>query len=154
MFRSPWVARDREGRIALRLPEGLAAALPHLGEELSALLESDSDAVRRVFPTAYPDDPEREAGYQVMVRGELIDRHREGIALIAATLDQDHLTDEQLGAWLTTVNALRLVLGAVLGIEDDAGEPDLTDDDPRLPAWQLYHVLSLLLEDIVAALSS
>ncbi len=154
MFRSPWVARDRTGRIALDLPDGLVAALPRLGDEVDSLLNSDSPAIQRLFPTAYPDDPERDAGYQAMVRGELIDRHRDGIALIAATIDDEYLTDEQLGAWLTTVNALRLVLGAVLDISDDGAEPDLDEDDPLLPAWQMYHVLSLLLDDIVSALSS
>ena len=154
MFRSPWVARDRTGRIALDLPDGLVAALPRLGDEVESLLNSDSPAIQRLFPTAYPDDPERDAGYQAMVRGELIDRHRDGIALIAATIDDEYLTEEQLGAWLTTVNALRLVLGAVLDISDDGAEPDLDEDDPLLPAWQMYHVLSLLLDDIVSALSS
>ncbi len=154
MFRSPWVARDRTGRIALDLPDGLVAALPRLGDEVDSLLNSDSPAIQRLFPTAYPDDPERDAGYQAMVRGELIDRHRDGIALIAATIDDEYLTEEQLGAWLTTVNALRLVLGAVLDISDDGAEPDLDEDDPLLPAWQMYHVLSLLLDDIVSALSS
>jgi hypothetical protein len=153
LFRKPWVARDRDGRFVLQLPDGVGQVLVHLGDELRELLESDHHAVQRVFPVAYPDDPEREAGYQALIRGELIDRHRAGLDLIAATVDADHLTEDQLGAWLTAVNALRLMLGTSLGIDSDDDEVDLHPDDPRAPIAELYHLLAVLLDDIVAALS-
>lgn len=151
LFRKPWVARDRQGRFTLDLPDGVRQALLQLGDELRDLLTSNHDAVRRVFPVAYPDDPDREAGYQALIRGELVDRHQAGIVLIAETIDADELTEDQLGAWLTTVNALRLVLGTSLGL-DEEDDLDIDDDDPRFPVVQLYQVLTILLDDIVNAL--
>ena len=151
-FRQPWVARDREGRFTIDLPDGVRHALLQLGDELGDLLASDHDAVRRVFPVAYPDDPDREAGYQALIRGELIDRHRAGLDIIASTADAEVLTEEQATAWLTTVNALRLVLGTTLGL-DDEDDLDIAETDPRYPVAQLYQVLTILLDDIVTALA-
>jgi hypothetical protein len=147
--RRPWVRPTDEG-FALELPAGLRDALPHLGSEVEALLDSDEPLVRRVFPTAYPDDPDREAGYQALVRGELVDRHRAGLALIADTVEADHLTAEELTSWMTTVNAMRLVLGTALDVDEES-EPEYPDDDPRAITHQFYVVLSILLGDIVDA---
>ena len=151
-FRQPWITRDREGRYAVDLPDGVRHALLQLGDELGDLLATDHRSVRRLFPVAYPDDPDREAGYQALIRGELIERHQAGIDLIANTVDSPVLTDEQLTAWLTTVNALRLVLGTTLGL-DDEDDLDIDEADPRYPVAQLYQVLTILLDDIVAALA-
>jgi hypothetical protein len=152
LFRRPWVRPAKDG-FTLDLPEGLREALPHLGAEVEALLGSDEPAVRRVFPTAYPDDPEREAGFQALVRGELIDRHRAGLALITETIDADRLTADELATWMTTVNAMRLILGTVLDLDDET-EPEFADDDPRAPTHQFYVVLSVLLGDILEALEA
>lgn len=150
LFRRSWVRPSKDG-FALDLPAGLRDALPHLGAEVDALLGSDEAVVARLFPTAYPDDPGREAGFQALVRGELIDRHRSGIELIAATAQADRLSHDELTTWMTTVNAMRLVLGTALGVEEDT-ELELDDDDPRAPTNQLYVVLSVLLGDILEAL--
>jgi hypothetical protein len=150
LFRRPWVRPGRDGFV-LDLPEGLREALPHLGAEVEALLGSDEPVVHRVFPAAYPDDPEREAGYQALVRGELIDRHRAGLALMADTVDAERLSLDELTTWMTTVNAMRLVLGTALDVDEDR-ELELEVDDPQAPMNQLYVVLSVLLSDIVEAL--
>ncbi|MGY6499997.1 MAG: DUF2017 family protein [Acidimicrobiales bacterium] len=153
LFRRRWVSRSRAGDYLIDFPDWVRALLVQIGDELGALLSSDHEMVRRVFPTAYPDDPDREAGYQAMVRGELIDRHREGIALLAETADADTLTEEQLGRWLTTVNALRLVLGTALDLSDGE-EPDLGPHDEMAMAWEAYQVMSAVVDDIVSALSA
>ena len=152
LFRRPWVRRAKNGFV-LDLPEGLRDALPHLGAEVEALLGSDEPVVRRVFPTAYPDDPEREEGFQALVRGELIDRHRAGLALITETIDAERLSADELTTWMTTVNAMRLILGTALDVDEET-EPEYADDDPRAPTHQFYVVLSVLLGDILDALET
>jgi hypothetical protein len=152
-FRTPWVARDGADRFVLDLPPGLEAALVQLGGEVRELLGSDEPAVRRVFPTAYADDPEREAGYQALVRGELIERHQAGLDLIASTIEAEALTTEQVTAWMTTVNAIRLILGTALDVSEDL-DLELDESDPRYPVHQLFVVLGVLLHDIVDALDS
>lgn len=152
-FRSPWVARRRGGEYSLDLPDWVRALLVQVGDELGALLSSDHEMVRRVFPTAYPDDSDREAGYQALVRGELIERHREGLDLLGETAHADTLTEEQLGRWLTTINALRLILGTALDVSED-DDPDLGPDDEMAMAWDAYRVMSAVVDDIVQALSA
>ena len=149
LFRRPWV-RAVDGGYSLRLPDGLRQVLPRLSDELGELLASDEASVRRVFPTAYPDDAEREAGYQALIRGELVDRHRAGLALLAATADAEMLSQDELTRWMTTINAVRLILGTALDVAEDH-ELELDDDDPRQFTFQLFTVLGLLLGDIVEA---
>ncbi len=147
--RNRWFVREAD-RFAVNLPPGLGAILVQLGGELRDLLVTDADVVRRVFPVAYPDDDEREAGYQAMVRGELIERHQEGIDLIGRTVDADALTEQEMTRWLTTLNAIRLILGTALDVDEDE-DLDLDEDDPRFPVQQLYFVLSEVVVQILRA---
>src|SRR5690606_10534216 len=124
LFDRRWFRPAGDGGFDVAVPSGVRAMLADVMSGLDELLTSDSPHLRRVFPTAYPDDPEREAGYQALVRGELIDRHRASAEVIAATIDAEHLTEEELTAWMTATNALRLVFGTAL----DVGE----DDDPAI----------------------
>jgi len=151
LFRRKWVRAAGDGQVELDLPPGLQEVLPHLGEEIDGLLGSDEPVVARLFPTAYPDDPEREAGYQALIRGELIERHRAGLRLIADTVGTGRLTHDELVTWMTTVNAMRLVLGTALGVEEDV-DLEFDDDDPRAVTNQLYVVLTVLLDDILEVL--
>ena len=149
-----WVRPDGEGRFELALPAGVRAMLVDLVEPLEPLLHSDEEVVRRVFPTAYPDDAEREAGYQALVRGELIDRHLASAEVIRRTIDAPTLTEEELSAWMTGINALRLVLGTALDVseDDDRSLADLDPDAEDTPARVAYAVLTDLVDDVVSAL--
>ena len=53
---------------------------------------------------------------------------------------------------MVSLNLVRLVLGTRLDVTEDA-YPDLTADDPDLPAWALYEFLGGVLENIVRALA-
>ena len=52
---------------------------------------------------------------------------------------------------MQSINAIRLVLGSLLGIDDDESADDA--DDETSPEHQLYDFLSWLLEWTVRALS-
>lgn len=152
-FDERWVRPTGDGRFEMSLPSGVRAMLLDLVDRLEELLRSDADVVRRVFPTAYPDDPEREAGFQALVRGELIDRHVASAATIRDTIRSDSLSEAELTSWMTALNALRLVFGTAL----DVGEDDEPDHDPEgedAPARLAYHVLGEVVDDIVHALRS
>lgn len=146
----PWIVREAQDRFRLHFPEALPSVLAELGGELHDLLTTDADVVRRVFPVAYADDDEREAGYQAMVRGQLIERHQAGLDLIAQTATADELNAEELSRWMTTVNAVRLILGTALDVDEET-DLELDEDDPQFPVERLYLLLGFLLEQILAA---
>ena len=61
--------------------------------------------------------------------------------------------EEQLVAFMQSVNAIRLVLGTMLGVTDD---PDVDEVDEQIessPEYHLYAYLSWLLEHCVRAVS-
>ena len=152
-FDRRWFRPADGGGFDVAIPSGVRAMLGDMVGDLDELLSSDSDNVRRVFPTAYPDDPEREAGYQALVRGELIERHRASAEVIAATIDADHLTEEQLTSWMTATNALRLVFGTALDVSED-DDRAIDPDDPDAAARIAYQVLTELVDDMVQALTT
>jgi hypothetical protein len=151
-FDKRWFRPARDGGYDVAIPSGVRAMLGDMVGDLDELLSSDSENVRRVFPTAYPDDPEREAGYQALVRGELIERHRASAETIAATIDADHLTEDELASWMTATNALRLVFGTALDVGED-DDRSIDPDDPDAAARVAYQVLTELVDDMVQALS-
>jgi hypothetical protein len=147
------VRRTRSGDYELRLDEEERALLRHVGPQLRAMLDGDlaDPALRRLFPTAYHDDVERDREYQQLVRDELADRRRAAADLLVATADRDRLDEDELQAWLRAVNDLRLVIGTRLDVSEDRTEVD--PDDPDLPLHALYEWLGVLLESIVTALT-
>jgi hypothetical protein len=123
-----------------------------MADQLEALLTADTDDTRRLFPTAYPDDEELDAGYQILAREQLIDDRREAIELLRSSADAKTVTGDQLTAWMGIINDLRLVLGTRLDVSED--DTDIDFDDPNVDAYIAYHELGLLLSDVVDALTS
>ena len=151
------VKRVRGGRFALRITGAERDVLRSLPAQLRQLMTGqDAGAnpdLRRLFPTAYPDDPEKAAEYDAMVRDDLVAERLAAIDVMERTIDSDRLSEEELLAWLSSINDLRLVLGTRLDVAEDLSELDVTADDPRAESLALYAYLSLLEEDAVAALS-
>ena len=147
------IARQRGGGYRLRLtpPEReLLAALPG---QLAALLDTGDPSLRRLTPPAYADDAAARAEYSAMVGGDLVEGRRQALATLARTARADALTEEELGAWLTATNDLRLVLGTRLGVTEETQGMMPADDDPQAPEWVAYNYLSWLQEEVVTALS-
>jgi hypothetical protein len=107
--------------------------------------------VRRLFPPAYPDDAERDAGYQVLTRDELLEHRLAALDVVEATLDGGDLDDDAMSAWMGTLNSLRLVLGTRLDVDEEL--PPLDPADPLAPAYAVYEYLGWLLSQVVDALS-
>lgn len=141
-----------DGRFAVRLPNDTRTALMALADQLADAVESDVPQTRRLFPTAYPNDPERDAGYQILARSELIDQRMEAISLLQETATKSVLTEDELAAWMAVVNDVRLVLGTTLDVSEDDDLIDPTDPDADL--YLLYHQLGVLVHTMVVALTT
>lgn len=143
------ITRVEAGRYALALPDEEREVLLGLLPQLRGLLTMDDPLARRVFPVAYAQDAEREREYQQLVRDELLESRLAAIDVIEETIDRDELDVEQLEAWMTALNSLRLVLGTRLDVSEDL--PDLEPDDPEAPVYALYEYLAWMLEQAVIA---
>ncbi|MGH9210574.1 MAG: DUF2017 family protein [Acidimicrobiales bacterium] len=121
-----------------------------LREQLVA--STDQPHLRRLFPPAYATDADRDAGYQVLTRDELLESRLAAIETVEATIDGGTLDKEQLTAWMTTLNSLRLVIGTRLDVDEEL--PLLDPDDPQAPAYIVYEYLGGLLAQVVDALAT
>ncbi|MGH2663609.1 MAG: DUF2017 domain-containing protein [Actinomycetota bacterium] len=153
MSEQPRVRRTRRGAFELHLPGEERALLRGLPGQLRELLDSDDPTLRRLFPPAYADDPDREAEYRRMVRDDLLAGKREALRIIEETVDARRVDEDQLTAWLGALNDLRLVLGTRLDVTEELYEEGLPEDDPRAPAFAVYAYLGWLQEQVVAALA-
>jgi len=154
-FVPPVEAVDGGWRITLDAEE--RNLLIRLVGELRALLtddDADDTLLRRLFPVAYVDDEEKEAEYQRLMREELVASRLAAIETVTEVLDpeRDELLDEgQTVAFMQSLNAIRLVLGTMLGITDDETADRAEGADT--PEHHLYDFLSWLLEWTVRSLS-
>jgi hypothetical protein len=153
LFRRPPVRRTATGTYEVHLADPERDLLGNLADQLRTLLAETTDdpTVRRLFPTAYHEDPERDREYQQLVRDELLERRLAAIATVEETLTARELTEEQLTGWLTALNDLRLVLGTRLDVSEDLRE--VAADDPDAPAYAVYEYLGYLLSVVVDALA-
>lgn len=144
-----FVARG-DGKFKVNLSAEAKQGILSLAEELDEIQSTDRPETRRLFPTAYPDDAERDAGYQVFAKDQLIEKRRAAVEVIRRTADTELLTDEELSAWMGVLNDLRLVLGTTLDVSED--EDDIDFEDPSADARLLYHYLGQLVHGMVEAL--
>jgi hypothetical protein len=151
------VKRLGPDRYRIQLPEQEREVLRSLVPQLRELLTTDDPSLTRLFPTAYPDDPERDAGYQALVRDELLEKRFASLDVLEATIDaadgRRELSGDELSAWMLALNDLRLVLGTRLDVTEDDDAGDIDPSDPDAPAWAIYHYLAMLLTFVVDALA-
>ena len=154
LFARDRVRRRGEGRYLVRLrPNERVLVADLVGQLREQLLASTDDpAVRRLFPPAYPNDAERDAGYQVLTRDELLEHRLSALDVVERTLDGNELDHEDMTAWMGTLNALRLVLGTRLDVDEDL--PDLDRADPMAPAYAVYEYLGWLLSQVIDVLGA
>jgi hypothetical protein len=144
--------RSRSGRYQLHLSRDERELLRSLPQQLNAVLGEHDASLRRLFPPAYTDDPEREVEYQGLMREELLGRRQAAHETMARTIDANDLDGEELNAWLATLNDFRLVLGTQLDVsEDDVG--DVGEMGDKAPEYALYRYLTYLEEAVVEALA-
>lgn len=136
--------------ITIRIDDTLRELLRHVTEELRELLLLDEvDGVKRLYPTAYPDDEELEAGYREMVHDQLLMQRLDGIDKLQATLHEQSIDIDTADHWMNTINQCRLVLGTRLDVGEEEGP--IEEDDPDAQAKVVYQVLSHILEELTSA---
>ena len=164
----PFIAQ-RDGSFRLNLPPDVRDLVVHLCGELRDVLtqaNSTDPALRRLFPAAYHADPERDAEYQDLMRGELTASRLTALSRVIEVFGETDSTISlgDLELFIQTVNAIRLLLGTMLDVsEDDPDDPDGSDtvDDEdsndserqRATYHHLYAYLGWLLEAAVATLT-
>jgi len=148
------VKRRRDGTVELRLSEDEADVLAHVSAQLREAMVTDTDSpvLRRLFPPAYVDDEEKEAGFQALARDELLEARLAALDEVDAALADPRMDAERAAAFMRACNALRLVLGTRLDVSEDEHRVD--PDDPDAPAWILYHFLSALVGELVEVLAA
>lgn len=158
LFReSNWVVRTGgSGRFEIVLHPDMREVLTDSLDELSDLLdEPDSPMLARLSPPAYLDDPDKDHEYQLLAGEELRTSRRAAIDAARAMATRTEVSEAELWAWLQSLNALRLVLGTLLGIsDDDDNDRDVDDDDPMAPIWAIYGLATAVQYQVIQALSA
>jgi len=147
------IAPDGAGGYRLHLPAEEREVLRALPEQLRALLQTDDPSLQRLFPPAY-GDTEADREYDAMVRADILEGRLAALAIVERTVDARRLDEEQLQAWLGSLENLRLVLGTQLDVDEATYVEELDPRDPRAPALALYGYLSWLQEQAVEALTA
>ncbi len=154
------------------------AAPMHVDDPLEALLdfsgpteEPEDPVLARLFPTAYPDDPEAAGDFRRFTEGTLRDGKADAAVTVIDGLEDaglpPELTEEGLvidveldeptaETWLRSFTDVRLALATRLEVEEGDEEywATLDEEDPRGQAHDIYVWLGYLQESLVDALST
>jgi Domain of unknown function (DUF2017) len=150
------VKRSRLGGYVVRLPSAEREVLGSVPPMLRSLLsepDRDDPAVRRLFPAAFLDDEAASAEFDSVVRDDLVSQRLAAIETLERTVGSDRLSEDELTAWLASVNDLRLVLGVRLAVTEESTPQEFEGDPETERAYALYSYLSYLEEEMVEALS-
>lgn len=145
-----------DGTFALNLSAQDRETMASLVDQLDELVASGpaDPRLRRLFPVAYHDDPERDAEYQLLMHDELRRSRAASIATVREVLASSApLEASQLHGFMIVMNSLRLVLGTLLDVDESTDTDDIDTDDPLFGQAQLYGYLGWLLEWTIAALT-
>ena len=154
----PPVVRVGRERFDLRLEGHERRILGSLVGELRGELDDPAGmapggALERLYPPAFPDDPEASADYADLVHADLAETRRDRVAVVEATIDATALDEAQAAAWLGVLNDARLVLGTSLGLEDDAPDDLPDEDDPEAMRYAIFAYLGWLVGAFTDALA-
>ena len=147
------------GRVAVHLGDVerdvLASLIPHIRTMLS---DDDDPSLDRLRPPAHAAEPGIDAEYRQLMGNDLAASRDRALDTMEASLAGDELDTAGVEAWMHTLNAVRLVLGTRLGIDDDhdptdgpLAAPGQSPDDPEAEARFVYLWLSELLDALVNA---
>ena len=151
------IKRSRRGGFDLRIPAREREVLGAIPDMLRTLLvdgDAADPALQRLYPKAFTDDEDASAEFHDITHDELLEQRLAAIDTMERTLRSDHVTEDELLAWLAALNDVRLVLGVRLAVTEEATVADFAGDPEAERAYDLYRYLSYLEEQVVDALSS
>jgi Domain of unknown function (DUF2017) len=157
--RPPKLFRRVDGGIRVQLGEEASTLVVSLFDQLRDLITASPDdpAVRRLFPPAYhlADDAQAEAEFQRLMHPELAAQRLAALGTASQLLTADRpLDDGEMMALVQSVNAVRLVLGTMLDVDEAHDPRTIPDDDPALGQHHLYAWLGYVLDSALSAMSS
>ncbi|MEX0767831.1 MAG: DUF2017 family protein [Microthrixaceae bacterium] len=150
VFEPPFKKR-RSGRYSVNLSEDERQMIQNLVLDLRELLTTDSPMLQRLFPPPYGENEERNQGYSALAGSELVERKFSSLDCVSTTISAEDLSEEEVEAWMRSINDIRLVLGTVLNVSED-NEFEASDEAMQ-GMHNTYEYLGMLLERIVRALS-
>jgi len=144
---------------ALVLERSDRDALVGLLDQLrDSLMNSSTDEnLKRLFPTAYHQDPKHDEEYQRLMRDDLLASRLQSLGVATSVLSREApdnitpLTSQELDEFSRSINNLRLVIGTVLDIDESDIDVDLDENDPDDQRLVLYGYLGWLLDWAVTA---
>ncbi|MCH1867153.1 DUF2017 domain-containing protein [Nocardioides sp. CFH 31398] len=151
-------------------PTDVADPLEAMMDFSGPTTEPEDPVLRRLFPTAYPDDEEAAGDFRRFTEGALRDTKAASASALIDTLEEAGLPPEltedglvidveldrgEAESWMRTFTDVRLALATRLGVEegDEARWAALPEDDPRARAHDIYDWVGYLQETLVHALT-
>ena len=106
----------------------------------------------RLFPPALEDDPLANLEYERVAHDGLLAERLRNIDTLERTADAESLTQDEVTAWLTLANDLRLVLGTRLGVTEETEPTDFANDPDGRETYEVFAFLTGVVAAIVEAL--
>ncbi len=137
--------------LAINVGSEEQAFLTNVVGELRDLVMSESDpSLRRLNPPARPDDEDAEVGYRALVDNALLEGRLSAIETVEQGLQSSQVKPDHYGAWMQTINNLRLVIGEHLDITNARTPPLETEGD--IERWSIYEYLGYVLQSLIEAI--
>ena len=152
--RTQVVRRRADGRFDLVLEPHLREVISSLLGELDELVEAGpgDPSLERLAPPAYLDDADKDAEYQLLAGDELRTSRRAAIEATQELLGKEEASEAELWSWLQSLNALRLVVGTRLGIDEDEPDRPQEPEGPDAGLWSVYDFATWLQWSVIQAL--
>lgn len=135
------------------LDEYFREVVTSLCEQLRDAVLMGGESTRRLYPAAYANDDERNSEWRSMVGGQLIAARLDNLDRVAAAIDEDILSGEDLSSLMRALNDVRLVLAVQLGIEFSSDEDGPFVDERDAERYRAYEFLGYLVTYAVQALA-
>jgi hypothetical protein len=153
--------RKRDG-VHLTLSSGERSVLESLTSQLLQILGTglqDDPVAHRMFPSAYPDDPEAAAEFRRYTFDDLQTQKTENARLVHEWLTgsaSGAFDDRDEQAWLRTLTDLRLTVAERLGIAetDPYEDGSAPADDDAVGLRDVYDWLGYVQEHLVVTLTA
>ena len=129
-------------------------------DPLAALIGIDSQAAKptdpistRLFPDAYPDDPDASMEFRRFTERSLRDTNVTRAKRVLADLEgrtKLTLNPDQWQQWVGFLNSLRLALGTRLEIDQESWTEERSESDPFYQLHELYNWLTWMQETLIS----
>ena len=129
-------------------------------DPLAALIGIDSQAAKptdpissRLFPDAYPDDPDASMEFRRFTERSLRETSVTRAKRVLADLEgrtELTLNPDQWQQWVGFLNSLRLALGTRLEIDQESWTEERSESDPLYQLHELYNWLTWMQETLIS----